>query len=187
VTNFTATNGSIKLSWTNTTDDIAKLVLMRSTGAYPSGNPTTDPKDVIATLPATTNSYHDTEVTPGTTYYYALYTADAAGAFSDPASVSFTPNGKNGGSATDSVSASLSFMRALSLGDTGPDVLLLQTVLNNLGFFNSTTTITNVFGAPTQHAMVLFQAAHLLKQSGSLDGPSRVLMNKVVAANPALL
>jgi peptidoglycan hydrolase-like protein with peptidoglycan-binding domain len=78
------------------------------------------------------------------------------------------------------------FTRNLKLGDVGPDVALLQTVLKNLGFFNTTTTITQIFGAATQHAMILFQAAHLLSRSGYLDTQAFSLMNKIISANPAL-
>lgn len=78
------------------------------------------------------------------------------------------------------------FPRNLTFGDTGPDVMLLQTVMKNLGFFNATTTITQTFGQFTEHAVLLFQNAHQLALTGSLDPQTQILLDKVVSANPSL-
>jgi peptidoglycan hydrolase-like protein with peptidoglycan-binding domain len=72
------------------------------------------------------------------------------------------------------------------VGDTGSDVRLLQTVLKNLDFFTASPVITDYFGNFTQHAVLLFQNAHLLNKSGFLDDPTETLLDKVVAANPQL-
>jgi peptidoglycan hydrolase-like protein with peptidoglycan-binding domain/chitodextrinase len=78
------------------------------------------------------------------------------------------------------------FPRNLTYGDTGADVALLQRTLKNLGFFNATTTINDTFGQFTQHAVLLFQSAHDLTQSGSLDPETQALLEKVVDANPSI-
>src|SRR5262249_8290418 len=70
--------GSITLRWGNpTAPALAKIrILRKETG------PPTSPSDPAAfriDLPATATSYTDTGLTPGRTYYYAVYAFDAAG------------------------------------------------------------------------------------------------------------
>ena len=71
------------------------------------------------------------------------------------------------------------FPNSLSYGDYGAKVELLQSLLQQLGFFPATIVPTGYFGAITQHALLLFQGAHLLDASGAVDGPSQALLNKV--------
>lgn len=98
-----------------------------------------------------------------------------------------TSSGSTGNSSPGLPTSTIFFPRALSFGDTGPDVALLQRLLKNLGFFNATTTITDYFGTFTQHAVILFQNAHDLNKSGFLDTPTAELLNKVVSADPLLV
>ena len=85
------------------------------------------------------------------------------------------------------------FPRNIAYGDTGPDVLLLQTILNSLGYYPKGYVVTNMFNIQTQHALLLFQNDHQLNKSGFLDLQSQALMNKIAAravtvpASPATL
>src|SRR6185437_6117494 len=79
-----------------------------------------------------------------------------------------------------------SFTRNLIYGDSGSDVLMLQTVLSNLAYLPPTIAPTTYFGTQTEHALLLFQSDHQLNKSGFLDIQTQSLMNKVLAANPRL-
>lgn len=63
---------------------------MRSTSGYVN---TYNASQVIADLPAGTLNYHDTNVVPGTTYYYTLMTYDDSRVYSQPVDISFTTEG----------------------------------------------------------------------------------------------
>jgi peptidoglycan hydrolase-like protein with peptidoglycan-binding domain len=91
---------------------------------------------------------------------------------------------------TDTSSADIAavnyFPRNVIIGDSGPDVNLLQVELENLGYLPATLTPTGYFGPATQHALLLFQNAHQLNKSGYLDIQSQALFNKIVASDPSV-
>lgn len=67
------------------------------------------------------------------------------------------------------------------MGDMGPDVLALQSALQDLGYLPSTFAPTMYFGSLTQHALLLFQRDHQLNRSGFLDMQSQALLNRMAA------
>jgi peptidoglycan hydrolase-like protein with peptidoglycan-binding domain len=75
------------------------------------------------------------------------------------------------------------FPRNLSRNDTGPDVFLLQRLLNNFGFvltkqgFGSPGNETNFFGPRTQKALSAFQRFFLPSVTGRFDDATRSLVN----------
>jgi peptidoglycan hydrolase-like protein with peptidoglycan-binding domain len=76
----------------------------------------------------------------------------------------------------------VAFPSPLSYGSTGSTVTLLQTLLHTEGFLPLTVSATGYFGTQTQHAVMLFQSAHNLPLTGSLDAQTEALLNKVVGA-----
>src|SRR6185437_1181831 len=86
-----------------------------------------------------------------------------------------TPGGSGNGSGAGASGSGLgnqplpSFTRNLIYGDSGSDVLMLQTVLSNLAYLPPTIAPTTYFGTQTEHALLLFQSDHQLNKSGFLD------------------
>ena len=70
---------------------------------------------------------------------------------------------------------------ALKLGDSGDDVLEVQTRLNALGFFDH--ELTGEFGYTTQTAVRLFQLATGLEATGELDSQTRARLMDSAAAS----
>lgn len=79
------------------------------------------------------------------------------------------------------------FVRALSVGNRGTDVQLLQLALKNLGYFATKFSPTQYFGTLSRQVLLIFQKDHHLTVSGSLDLPTRTLLNQMVAADPTLI
>jgi peptidoglycan hydrolase-like protein with peptidoglycan-binding domain len=84
-------------------------------------------------------------------------------------------------------SLTFSFTTYLHPGMQGDDVMHLQSVLSQLGFFSGTAT--GYYGAVTTNAVVKFQAAHGLTQLGVVGPATRAALNalqpKTSLSNPA--
>ena len=71
-TNAVAGDNQVSLTWTNPVDaDLAGVKVLRKTGSYPANN-----SDGTLIYNGTNQSYIDTNVSNGTTYYYALFAYD---------------------------------------------------------------------------------------------------------------
>jgi hypothetical protein len=82
VSNFISTVGDaqVALSWTNPTNpDFSRVTILRKTGGFPESH-----EDAGATIVYNDvgTSYTDTGVIVGTTYYYAIYSVNASGVYS---------------------------------------------------------------------------------------------------------
>jgi len=107
ITDFNASDGEdgqSTLTWTNPPDaDLAEVVVRRKTDGYPADH--TD-GDLIYqdTSPASGHavSYTDTGLANGTTYYYAVFSRDAAGNWNDT-----VQPGKNADTATPEITRSI--------------------------------------------------------------------------------
>jgi len=74
ITNFSAEekDSAVKLTWVNPVDtDFAGLRIMRKTDGYPTG-----PSDGTLIYSGGANTYTDTGLINGTTYYYRAFTFD---------------------------------------------------------------------------------------------------------------
>lgn len=69
------------------------------------------------------------------------------------------------------------FVTQLDMGFFGAEVQHVQNLLKCLGYFPQSVSATGYFGAITRAAVVDFQAAHGLAQSGVLDAATRSLLN----------
>ncbi len=67
------------------------------------------------------------------------------------------------------------FTEDLLLGSRGPAVSALQSRLKNMGYF--TSYITDYFGPITQAALIKYQAAKSIAQTGILDAITRSILN----------
>jgi uncharacterized repeat protein (TIGR01451 family) len=88
VTDFSASDGENEqstLTWTNPADpDLAEVIVRRKTNEYPINH--TDGILVYqdtSPVPGQVQSYTDTGLTNGTTYYYAIFSRDTAGNWND--------------------------------------------------------------------------------------------------------
>ena len=71
------------------------------------------------------------------------------------------------------------FTKQLKPRSTGNDVIQLQTLLKKLGFFTY-KEITNFFGQQTYNALIKFQKANKLKQTGMVDLSTIPVLNKIL-------
>ena len=71
------------------------------------------------------------------------------------------------------------FTKQLKPRSTGNDVIQLQTLLKKLGFFTY-KEITNFFGQQTYNALIKFQKANKLKQTGVVDNTTRIKLNEIL-------
>lgn len=69
----------------------------------------------------------------------------------------------------------------LQIGSTGPEVLVLQQALQSMGFFPVSSVIapTGSYFGITKAAVVLFQAAFGLPQTGVVDAPTITQLNSI--------
>jgi len=108
----------LDLSWTNPTDaDFSGVKLLRKTGGFPSG-----PNDTTAAtlLNGAGTTFADTNLTLGTTCFYALYAFDATGNFSVAAQTSAAPADTTAPGPVTGLSATVLSMSSVQLTWTNP-------------------------------------------------------------------
>jgi hypothetical protein len=90
VKNLKAAAGSVQLTWELPLDPSRTgLEVFRRTDTVPQ-DPLLGTAFRLASLAATATSYTDQAVSPQTTYYYAVFTVEETGLYSEPATVAFT-------------------------------------------------------------------------------------------------
>ncbi len=91
ISNFAVTAGDAQnaLSWINPGDaDFSNVQIQRSTVGYPSA-----PGQGTSIYTGSGQTYNDTALVNGTTYYYSIFARDTSGNFSGPAQATGTPIG----------------------------------------------------------------------------------------------
>ena len=161
VISLQASNGSVKLAWSPIQDpDVTAIVIYRSTTRYPDTTRTP-----YATLPANATNYRDTNVTPGTTYYYSVSTKDAAGDLSEPSNIAFTAP-QEGGSGGGGITPVIKLTKVLATPMKGEEVKALQQFLIAKGYLESGSD-TGTFGLKTFAAVKQFQCTENIVCSGT--------------------
>jgi peptidoglycan hydrolase-like protein with peptidoglycan-binding domain len=149
-----------------------------------------------ASRSVTTNVVTLQGLAPGTLYHYVVTGNPAGGKAITSAPYTFTTLGTSaGGGVTTPSSGSSSpaapsspssvFTKPLSIGASGTPVVTLQNILHVQGFLQASVPATGYFGSLTSHALLLFQSAHDLSTTGSVDPETEALLNKIVAAGGA--
>ncbi len=71
------------------------------------------------------------------------------------------------------------FTRYLGFGDNGPDVLKLQQILLQLGFFPASITPNGHYGPVTVQSVQAFQLAHNIRQTGNVGPLTKDALNQL--------
>ena len=176
VTNLSASSGSIILNWSNPSfEGFSSVSILRSTSGYVL---TYDKAFEIAKT--SSNTYRDTDVTAGVTYYYSLFVFDNQENTSDPATVSFVAPAISADQPVQEkppvTTTSCVFTRDLRLGSRGEDVRCLQRYLNSVGFTVSSSGLGSVgnestyFGFGTASALSRWQRFYKITPSTGYFG-----------------
>ncbi len=173
-------DSQIVFTWNNPqTSGFAGTVLVRRAGNYP-GLPTDG--QVVYSGPSQT--FTDTSLTNGTTYYYALFSYNSAGQYSNAIHVSTAPKAGVNEIKIDRNAVSENalpiehFTQDIKLGDNNLEVEHLQQVLNTVGVHQSGLT-SGYFGPLTQTSLKQFQAKYNLPQTGIADSATRAMLDSI--------
>ena len=172
VTNFTAQGAhtQVLLSWTNPTDeDYVRTLIVRK-----QGSASANPWDGTVIYEGRAQSYTDTDLQNGTTYYYTAYTFDRVPNYSAGVTVQATPQtgvmsvpaGGSRMSAPTTQGMAIALTRTLSTPMRGADVKQLQQFLQSQGLLDQGND-TGYFGLKTYQAVKQFQCTQNIVCQGT--------------------
>lgn len=174
-------DNQIIFEWNNPGEaNFVRTVVVRKEGGYP-----TSPTDGQTLYEGRGQTFTDTNVTNGTTYYYALYSYNHSKTYSTPVRVSLAPKADNtqikfneNGSLIP-FSPALHFTKVYKRGDKNVEVehLLEILTLENVSFPEK--MITGYFGSYTENSLKQFQKKHGLVQSGIVDTTTQAKLNSM--------
>ncbi len=170
-------NGQIVFSWNDPEEtSFVRTIIVKNPAGYPAS-----PSDGQIVYEGDGETFTDTNVSNGTTYYYSFYAYDHAKHYSKPISISLVPKaGVNeiALNATPSVTTGVEyhFTTVLKKGDTVPEVAHLQGMLVRYGYYPE-KLVTSYFGSLTEIALKHFQAAHGVAATGLTDAKTQILLN----------
>lgn len=175
-----AADSQIIFLWRNpSTGNFAGTTIVRKADGYPSS-----PTDGEVIYSGNSRTFTDTNLVNGTTYYYSLYSKNAAGQYSNPLRVSEAPAAGvhqvqlNENPVLQPALAIEHLTADMKRGDTGLEVVHLQQVLNTVNVHPSALT-TGYFGPLTESALKEFQAKYSLPQTGAADAATRTVLNSL--------
>jgi chitodextrinase len=130
------------------------------------------------------NTYLDAlDLAPDTTYTYTISTYDPEGTVSTQSdSVTATTLGASA-TASNVITASGSITQNLQLGDSGAQVIALQTFLKSVNYLSMPRGVTEgYFGSLTKEALAAFQLATGLPNTGYCGSLTRAMIGEVEAS-----
>lgn len=169
----TAADGQMVFIWNTPSAEGAGTLVVRKSGGYPTSR-----SDGEAVYRGDGATYTDTGLTNDSTYYYALYSYNAAGNYSTPIRVAGKPQAGIEEVQISRVPALVPALAAthfpadLTLGDRNLEVGHLQQILAVAGMHPADLT-TGYFGTRTKASLTKFQAAYGLAQTGIADEKTR--------------
>ena len=173
-------DSQIEFSWNNPeTSGFAGTVIVRKAGSYPES-----PTDGQTIYNGPRETFTDTALANGTTYYYSIYSYGSAGQYSNPIRVSTAPKAGvteiriDRNAAEENALPAEHFTEELKRGDTSLEVEHLQQVLNVVNVHPSRLT-TGYFGPLTESALKQFQATYSLPQTGVADAATRARLDAI--------
>ncbi len=196
--NATGLDEQIVFTWNNPNEaDFVRTIIVKKAGNYP-----TTPADGTVVFESDSETFTDTDVNNGTTYYYAFYSYDHARTYSESVRVSLAPiavlsSSRGGSSGKSSGGGSVGqvvlretpvimplgveehFTTVWEKGDTHIEIEHVQHVLALDGEFYPTTIIDGKFGAVTEKGLKQFQSKYKLPITGVTDVATQKQLNLV--------
>jgi peptidoglycan hydrolase-like protein with peptidoglycan-binding domain/phosphodiesterase/alkaline phosphatase D-like protein len=174
-------DGQIVFEWNNPGEvNFVRTVVVKKEGSYP-----TSPSDGQTIYEGRGDTYADTSLQNGKTYYYAVYSYNHSKTYSRGVNISLAPNAGNNevkfnesGSLASSTPA-LHFVRTWQKGDKDIEIEHLQEILVADKDSYPEKYVTGYFGSLTQAALKRFQAKHGLSQTGIVDIATQQKLNTV--------
>ncbi len=172
-------DSQIIFSWHNPGEaDFVRTVIVRKEGSYP-----TVPTDGQTIYEGSAETFTDTNVQNGKTYYYSLYSYNHAKTYSSPINISLAPNSGNQevkfneSGVESSLSPTDHFNQVFKKGDKDIEIEHLQEILSIDGNSYPEKYVTGYFGELTEAATKRFQAKHRLPQTGVIDAVTQAELN----------
>ncbi len=174
-------DGQIVVEWDNPGEaNFVRTVVVRKEGSYP-----TSPSDGQTLYEGRGDTYADTNLQNGKTYYYAVYSYNHSKTYSRGVNLSLAPNEGNkqikfneSGTLSSSTPA-LHFVRTWQKGDKDIEIEHLQEILVADNDSYPEKYVTGYFGSLTKAALKRFQAKHGLSQTGIVDAVTQQELNTV--------
>ncbi len=174
-------DGQIVFEWNNPGEaNFVRTVVVKKEGSYP-----TSPSDGQTIYEGRGDTYADTSLQNGKTYYYTVYSYNHSKTYSRGVNVSLAPNVGNkqikfNESGTLASSTPIfHFVRTWQKGDKDIEVEHLQEILVADKDSYPEKLVTGYFGSLTQSALKRFQAKHGLSQTGIVDVATQNKLNTV--------
>lgn len=174
-------DGQIVFEWNNPGEaNFVRTVVVKKEGSYP-----TSPSDGQTIYEGRGDTYADTSLQNGKTYYYTVYSYNHSKTYSRGVNISLAPNAGNkevkfneSGSLASSTPA-FHFVRTWQKGDKDIEIEHLQEILVADKDSYPEKYVTGYFGSLTQAALKRFQAKHGLSQTGIVDVATQSKLNTV--------
>ena len=173
----TGEDSQITLAWNDPNQiSFVRTMIVRNANGYP-----TSPTDGQVVYEGNAETFTDTGLVNGTTYYYALYVYDRAKHYSLPVRVALAPKAgvvEYSLNETPTITAGVQyhFTQVFTQGDTNPEISHLQETLSRYGYYPE-NFVTSYFGSLTKAALKRFQSAHGVAQTGIVDAKTQMLLN----------
>ncbi len=174
-------NNQIIFEWNNPGEtNFVRTVIIRKAGSYPS-----NPSDGQTIYEGRGQTFTDTNVENGKTYYYSLYSYNHSKTYSSPVRVSLAPKSGNDQvkfNETGSIipfSPIMHFTRMYKRGDKNIEVEHLQEILALEKVSFPENLITGYFGTITEKALKQFQIKYQLVSSGIVDEATQAKLNSI--------
>ena len=137
-------DGQSTLSWTNPADvDLAQVIVQRKTGSYPTSHADgTTAYDNNSPAPGATASALDSGLANGTTYSYAVFSRDTAGAWNDA-----VQTGKNADTATPSAASPSGPVASWAMNEGSGKTIADATGRGHAGTITGATWTTSADGS----------------------------------------
>lgn len=181
-------DNQIIFQWNNPDEaTFVRTILVRKDGGYP-----TSPTDGKTIYEGRGETFTDTNVSNGKTYYYALYSYNHSKTYSAPVRVSLAPNAGNTqikfneSGSLKSVLPVMHFVRSHKKGDKDIEVEHLQEILAFEDVSFPENMVTGYFGSMTENALKKFQTKHGLSVTGVVDMATQKKLNTVSRAETKL-
>ena len=180
--NATPADSEVVFTWKNPNEPsfVRTVIVVKKFGGYP-----TSPQDGQTIYEGDGQTFTDTSVVNGTTYYYEMYSYDHAKNYSSGVKISLAPQKGLKEVVFDknpievSTSPADHFVETLKKGRQDIEVEHLQEVLAADEALYPEKLITGYFGSLTESALKRFQQKHDLPQTGVTDAATQVKLNEV--------